>query len=415
MMKILILLLISITKEKLTFPFSIGNLTGTFYNKHIDNNISTNVYIGDPIIKFPLSIKLRQYPLLLADVMSNIRKDIPRYDPVKSRTYDEYWGERDIYNEEYFVSGFRVYDYFYFGNENVSNKFNFILVREAKKHFSGILGLSLYKNDQISKFNLIGQLKNYNFTKNKTFYFNFEDNKLIFDDYPHITYGDKYKEINFRSVKSYIDNQAQNFDIMFDVITYKKYVEKDKVIELTVESDLFKGSSEFGKYLFNNYFSKYKDCEKTVVLDKYYSFVCNSEKAMKNFDDIDFLLKEEEMVFYLSKNELFKEEDGKYYFLMYFDEKEDNKWSFGKNFFSKYILVFDVDKKQIGFYFEKKKTNTLLYILLVSFIVIAIVLGGFLYYHIINKPRRKRANELEDNYDYITQNDEKGEGVQKLL
>ena len=69
MMKILILLLISITKEKLTFPFSIGNLTGTFYNKHIDNNISTNVYIGDPIIQFPLSIKLRQFPLLLADVM----------------------------------------------------------------------------------------------------------------------------------------------------------------------------------------------------------------------------------------------------------------------------------------------------------------------------------------------------------
>jgi hypothetical protein len=211
----------------------------------------------------------------------------------------------------------------------------------------------------MNEYNLMGQLKNFNVIHNKTFYFNFEDNKLIFDDYPHITYGDKYKEINFRSVKSYIDNQAQNFDIMFDVITYKKYVEKDKVIELTVESDLFKGSSEFGKYLFNNYFSKYEDCEKTVVLDKYYSFVCNSKKGMKNFEDIDFLLKEEEMVFYLSKNELFKEEDGKYYFLMYFDEKEDNKWSFGKNFFSKYILVFDVDKKQIGFYFEKKKTNNL--------------------------------------------------------
>ena len=75
---------------------------------------------------------------------------------------------------------------------------------------------------------------------------------------------------------------------------------------------------------------------------------------MKNFEDIEFILKDVEMVFYLSNEDLFIKNEEKYYFLMYFNEKEDNKWSLGNNFFIKYMLVFDVDKKLIGYYFEKK-------------------------------------------------------------
>ncbi len=87
----------------------------------------------------------------------------------------------------------------------------------------------------------------------------------------------------------------------------------------------FKGSSTFGKYLTDNFFSKYKDYEKINVLDKYYSFVCNNKNAMKNFEDIELILKDVEMVFYLSNEDLFIKDEEKFYFLMYFNEKEDNK------------------------------------------------------------------------------------------
>ncbi len=87
----------------------------------------------------------------------------------------------------------------------------------------------------------------------------------------------------------------------------------------------FKCSSTFGKYLTDNFFSKYKDYEKINVLDKYYSFVCNNKNAMKNFEDIELILKDVEMVFYLSNEDLFIKDEEKFYFLMYFNEKEDNK------------------------------------------------------------------------------------------
>ncbi len=130
----------------------------------------------------------------------------------------EVWEEGSLYEKGYFSFGFKASDYFYFGNENVSNTFYFILVREAKKHFSGILGLSIFKNEKMNKYNLMGQLKYFNVIHNKTFYFNFEDNLLIIDDYPHYTYGKKYLEQNFR--KYYIDTNEQNFDIMFSNIAF---------------------------------------------------------------------------------------------------------------------------------------------------------------------------------------------------
>ena len=55
------------------------------------------------------------------------------------------------------------------------------------------------------------------------------------------------------------------------------------------------------------------------------------------------------------------------------------------------MIVFDVDKKVIGYYFEKKN------------IISCIIL---LYYHIIYKSKKRRANELENTFD-INNNEEK--------
>ena len=35
---------------------------------------------------------------------------------------------------------------------------------------------------------------------------------------------------------------------------------------------------------------------------------------------------------------------------MYFSEKNDSKWSFGKNFFINNMILFDINKNEIGFY-----------------------------------------------------------------
>ena len=408
-MNIIFLSLIIYTYEKITFIFNTSIQNGSFYERNIDNIMITNIQVGNPNVTIPFQIAIRQFPFLITDVFSNARKDIPLYNPSKSSTYyeNEFAGPVGFNTEDYFKVAFIAREDFQFSEEKLKGEqFNFFLVREVKKNFSALLGLSIFKNERYDKFGFMNQIKKSKLIKKQIFYFNFEENKLIFDDYPHISYPKKYIEKNYCSVKAYFEFNVQNYDIMFDNVTFNKngFIESDQIVELNIESGLFKGNSKFGKYLSEKYFTKYSDCEKVIIMNKYYSYVCSKKNAMNNFENIEFNLKDENKAFYLTKKELFKEEDGKYYFLMYFNEKEDLRWSFGKNFFVNNMIIFDVDKKEIGFYFEQKliQYNTGWFILIIIVLIIFIVvLGGFLYYHIINKPRKKRANELEDNYEYL--------------
>ena len=93
------------------------------------------------------------------------------------------------------------------------------------------------------------------------------------------------------------------------------------------------------------------------------------------------------------------------------------KWILGKPFFKKYLLLFNMDSKMVGFYkkeisenFETNKKNvnsfnTSIFINILLFIII-IILSFSLYHCYVNK-RRIRANELEDKFNYIAKNDEK--------
>ena len=77
-------------------------------------------------------------------------------------------------------------------------------------------------------------------------------------------------------------------------------------------------------------------------------------------------------------------------------------WEFGEIFFKKYQFIFDEEKGIIGFYNSKKKIainySKIFIFLLFIFIIILIL---FIFKIIMNKQRRLRANELEENYDYI--------------
>ena len=66
-------------------------------------------------------------------------------------------------------------------------------------------------------------------------------------------------------------------------------------------------------------------------------------------------------------------------------------------------MVFDQEKRVIGFYGPSlSKSNMILKIVFLIFMtVVVILLGYFLYIFLIKKARKKRAYELEDDYDYL--------------
>ena len=93
---------------------------------------------------------------------------------------------------------------------------------------------------------------------------------------------------------------------------------------------------------------------------------------------------------------------------------------FGKIFLEKYLFNYDMENKRLGFYTKRNRveqinnstSNTAQNILLINLIwvgvVIIIGIGAFYLNKLLcNKMRKKRANELDDDYDYAI-NDEKG-------
>ncbi len=78
----------------------------------------------------------------------------------------------------------------------------------------------------------------------------------------------------------------------------------------------------------------------------------------------------------------------------------------GKPFFKKYTMVFNPDNKQIGHYIkigneiQQKNYRQIIILIIIIIILIAILVSLFLIYFKLYG-RKKRKNELDENYDYI--------------
>ena len=91
------------------------------------------------------------------------------------------------------------------------------------------------------------------------------------------------------------------------------------------------------------------------------------------------------------------------YFLILFPTILTYEWKLGLPFFRKYDFVFDMDKKFIGFYIGKSGFTLNLWIILFLVLIIIIIIMGFIIYFLLNKkPRKIRVNELDEQYEYLT-------------
>ena len=110
--------------------------------------------------------------------------------------------------------------------------------------------------------------------------------------------------------------------------------------------------------------------------------------------------------FEFTYEELFYLYQGRKYFRICFqsDEIFDTYWFMGKPFFEKYKIYFKTDSKRIGVYkLDAPKGKNHLWI----WVMTTMLIVGLLWYivkFVLIKPRRKRAIELEDSFDYIPRN-----------
>ena len=100
----------------------------------------------------------------------------------------------------------------------------------------------------------------------------------------------------------------------------------------------------------------------------------------------------------MNYKDLFKEINGKIYFLVVFNNLPDSRWTLGDVFLRKYQFVFDNELKTIGYYVQEgyKPTWNLVIILCLLIILMSLILIRKIYC----EPNRAISERFE--YDKYT-------------
>ena len=307
-----------------------------------------------------------------------------------------------------------------------------------------------------------------------------DEGRFILGARPHDYENQKniYSEERFRTIKSLEPNNVDfPWSIRFDSIylidsrNITFYIQNRVKTYLSPNLGFIIGEESYKRIIINTYFEpliQKKICyvEKTQITNFTRSnslfgtngvfevIHCNSSITIfgRNFPKLHFEFKEQNLLFSLTFNDLFQEIEEKYLFLVVFPENykkvEHSSWYLGIPFYKAYQLVFNYDSKTIGLYIAKSKnevnevvndnnknnknnnlinegeetpkSRSVIRTILEVFFGIFLVVIAYFIGKKINEQRKKRANELEDDYDYYSNNkkgiidiNEKNENHQK--
>ena len=388
--------------------------------------------------------------------------DIKFFNHNNSKSCDKI--EEKEYKGDNFYTGIYYKDNFYFNNKNI--ELEFYLSRFLKIPESGGIGLQLWPiyEDTTSTINdertFLKKLKNNNlindyywsifynskdYTKNEGF--------ILIGSLPH----DLNKDLGYYKKEYFDPNYIKNInpDIWVDVIKYRiKFDEiysfegnnkENKIINenlpmnisriLNVELDYnFGGIQAPNRFLtyFKNYFEEYiskNECfyDSFYISSKKYFFYCKNDKNLiskikQNFPGFNLLHRRLNFNFDIIADDLFLEKGNYIYLLMFFHSARGDDWIMGRPFLQKYQFIFNPDKKDITFYSNLNPQNLdnnnnlnkeyyyrtiVLIIVIIGSIIIILVLGYIIwkFNYDLKFLRKKRANELDDEYEYTDQKD----------
>ena len=238
--------------------------------------------------------------------------------------------------------------------------------------------------------------------------------------FPQYTYSSLFWSLSFNKIY-YNDSE------------YEYIVGNNTPVEFVIDLNYITCTRYYYESIKKYFFQKYLDgkiCTEESVYKTYdqniYLIVCNPniKENLKLFPKIYFFSEKFPYILSLDYNDVFVEYNNKIYFLIIFKEAINTIWRLGKIFMKKYPLIFDYDQRVISFVHlkkygnlpnddteEKKKNedknqnksiflNYKIYVFIVL-LIIAIILGIFIGKNIWKNKRKIRANELDDDCEYI--------------
>ena len=399
---------------------------------------TNEIYIKNLIIHTglpPLKINYSNFTYNDNYLLNNISQ-LNYYNSSLSKSYkyirscpeylEDYFYDRDIFAKEIIY----LLEKNYSTNIKIKKPISFYLnfkELEIWDHRPGVIGLKI-KNEFIKRLKNLSLINNYNWYINYTDYLE-EKGEIIIGD---IFFS---KEVNLRNAKIFNKNNYE-YSLIFDDIylsindNKNEYycLQKSAIIIFYIEESFIIGTNEYFKFIENIFFKKYfKEgiCEKEThkkqnFKNDFFYFICYIEDNNKkneffnNFPSIIFYQKEMNYNFTLNSKDLFTIIPDKkriLFNIVEFYNNNSNKWVLGKPFLKKYQLIFDSELNIISYYinsnidikmFKKNEIN----IKLLSFIIIITFFVGVLFGKLLlfKYNRKLKANELEDNYSYLSNN-----------
>ena len=418
---------------KVVIPFSHHNLNSeSFIENNLENSIYSEIKAGT-YNSFPEGKKIIIFLNLQKSIFSisdlNICPSKSFYNKNESTSYQNKNGlSKDSF---YFYSDIKLSKI-----EKISDIFFKYKEENGKNNFCGIIGFNMINGRDNEDKNFLFNLKKNKYINNYYISFIFNEKKpfdnyenlkgeIIIGELPHEYNKEQFNENCFKQDSVSIE-LVKSYLFIFDKIYVglkdkEKNIleEKDKSllkVYLEISYGLISGPDVYQKYIEENFFEKkevsnlckkMKDYGKSMEYDIY---VCDKEiKSKFNlFPDLIFYYQNFNYNFTFNYEDLFMLKNDKYYFKVIFIGGLKN-WRFGLPFFLKYQLVFNHDTKQIGFYtdYAKKEEEKsplknvwfwIITVIFISGIIIATVFITKKYFG--NNNRRKRANELNDEFDY---------------
>ena len=459
---LLVILLISVINCIILIPFKVftkkepDNFTASdvIYNWG-EEIIYSNIKIGNPPQNISIIINSKNFESNLYEHMCDISGSF--YDKNKSNSF---YIEKELNDKEkrinetiYFYDNLNLKElkpFKYFKLKYSDNGTYSEQTYEYQENTCIKMGFKLnYVTFGESDYNLIKQLKN-NYNILETFDFSFKytsqnEGQIIIGSEPHIYDPNNYYENRYRvapALKPGKDSlYREDFFINLDKIYYS-YTDKNtgEAIKenlnetygrIHFDMGVILGPGTYKKLIIKDFFEDLfneKKCFLESVIDKqsnyeYQVFYCDkklTENIIKNkFPTLYFEMKIFNKVFELTYKDLFREKNGKLYFLIYFKKNDsfENFFLMGSIFLKKYFFTFNQDTKMIGYYKEdinndnKQNDNSIFSILknkyviflMIILVIIFCLLGFFLGKIVYDKVRKKRLNEMDDNYDYFPQ------------
>ena len=403
-----------------------------FFKNHFSNKIYTIIEVGTPKKSVPITISTNSHGLVIGNLCdNNLGLEKSSYND-KSLSFYRESTSKIVYHQ--YEGGYFVQDSFSFYNKLKTIKENQITVKNisfiympedsGKNNICGIMGLSLkYVNYCEEQRNIISNLNKLNIIDNYVYAINYkrdDEGFILMGEEPHNVMPDLFNEEKLRKTNALSDEydslewKTEFTQIYFYDNGIKRKLTEDKRAKFDIDINYIIGTNNYKKNIENYFFGKYIEkniCYYEKVKNQRYSvLICNKDSSfdINSFPNIYFYHRIFNYTFELTKEELFLQTNNKYIFLIYFSDYDIKYFVLGKIIFKKYLFTFNQDSKTIGFYNvdllsnvnDEQSNNLFLKILGIVLVIICSVLGFFLAKKIYDHNRKRRINELNEQYEY---------------